>query len=145
DPRVLPALTRLTRTANLLNPIIAFATPVQTTCNYLSLFFRNIGSSLSESDTVGTFLRANPIVPPQWADSESGPPAARANGRAGDAAAPPRDSSLHANPYPNTAAPGQPHQCSAGNETYTKGHQVFGNGDSRNTTNVDQTTRELSK
>ena len=28
------------------------------------------------------------------------------------------DSYLHSNPYPNTAAPGQPAECEAGNEDY---------------------------
>jgi ABC-type transporter Mla subunit MlaD len=144
DGRVLPTFQRLTRTANLLDPTIAYATPAQTTCNYLSLFFRNLGSALSESDTVGSFLRFNPIVPPQWPnDSEAGPAAAPANGPAVDDFAHIRDSYLHTNPYPYTAAPGQPKECSAGNETYSKGHQVFGNGDSRHTTNVDQTVRDL--
>ena len=35
---------------------------------------------------------------------------------------------LHANPYPNTASPGQhPRECEAGNETYVPGQVVIGN------------------
>ena len=34
---------------------------------------------------------------------------------------------LHVNPYPNTAAPGQTHECEAGNEDYIRGRQVIGN------------------
>jgi virulence factor Mce-like protein len=141
DPRVLPALTRLTETANLLNPVINFATPVQTTCNALSLFFRNIGSALSESDSVGSFLRANPIVPPQKPDSEAGPASAPANGPAGADVAQITDSFLHSNPYPNTAAPGQTDECEAGNESYAKGKTVIGNVPGNQGTFVDQTKR----
>ena len=31
------------------------------------------------------------------------------------------DNHLHTNPYPNTAAPGQPKECEAGNEPYLRG------------------------
>jgi virulence factor Mce-like protein len=141
DPRVLPALTRLTETANLLNPVINFATPVQTKCNALSLFFRNIGSALSESDSVGSFLRANPIVPPQQPNSEAGPASVPANGPAGADVASITDSFLHSNPYPNTAAPGQTDECEAGNETYAKGKTVIGNVPGAQGTFVDQTKR----
>ena len=34
---------------------------------------------------------------------------------------------LHSNPYPNTAAPGQPRECEAGNEPYLQGRTVTGN------------------
>ena len=34
---------------------------------------------------------------------------------------------LHTNPYPNTAAPGQPKECEAGNEPYIKGRTVTSN------------------
>lgn len=143
DPRVLPALQRLTRTANLLDPTIAFATPVQTECNALTLFFRNLGSALSESDTVGSFLRAAPILNPQLAGSEVGPTAVPSNGPkdALDATNKKVDSFLHANPYPNSAAPGQTHECEAGNDGFLKQQQVIGNvpGDQGLTT--DKTTR----
>ena len=40
----------------------------------------------------------------------------------------PTRKSLHFNPYPNTAAPGQnPIECEAGNEPYIVGEQVIGN------------------
>jgi virulence factor Mce-like protein len=126
DPRVIPALQRLTRTANLLEPTIAFATPVQTTCNTLTTFFRNLGSALSESDVVGSFLRISIVNPPQVPGSEFGPAAVPANG-------PPSteslkgDSFLHSNPYPNTAAPGQTQECESGNEDYAPDRQVIGN------------------
>ena len=34
---------------------------------------------------------------------------------------------LHANPYPNTAGPGQPQLCEAGNENYIVGKAIIGN------------------
>ena len=34
---------------------------------------------------------------------------------------------LHYNPYPNTASPGQPRECEAGNEAFLGGQQVIGN------------------
>jgi hypothetical protein len=46
------------------------------------------------------------------------------------AAAPANDGStdpanfLHINPYPNTAAPGQPRECEAGNEPYLPGQRL---------------------
>ena len=36
------------------------------------------------------------------------------------------DSFLHSDPYPYTAAPGQPAECMAGNERYVKGRMVIG-------------------
>jgi virulence factor Mce-like protein len=146
DPRVMPALQRLTRTANLLDPVIAFATPAQTTCNVLSLFFRNLGSSLSESDGVGTFLRALPLVPTQQPGSESGAAAVASNSpqpppQPGEFRGVAADSFLHSNPYPNTAAPGQTQECEAGNENYVTDRQVIGNvpGDQGKT--IDKTAR----
>jgi virulence factor Mce-like protein len=127
DPRVIPALQRLTRTANLLDPTIAFATPLQTTCNALTYFFRNLGSALSESDVVGSFLRISVVNPSQVPGSEYGPSAAPANSTAESNGGAPADSFLHSNPYPNTAAPGQTQECEAGNEAYTPGKQVIGN------------------
>ena len=73
DPRVMPALQRLTHTANLADPLLAFLTPAQTTCNYASLLFRNLGSALSEGDAVGTFLRTVPIVAAPEAQQRGGP------------------------------------------------------------------------
>jgi virulence factor Mce-like protein len=125
DARTLPGLELLTETANLLRPTIAFATPAQTRCNYLALFFRNIESSLSESDVVGTMVRIVALALPQLPNSEAGPASAPADG-------PPStgtltdDSFLHSDPYPNTYAPGQPPQCEAGNEVYVAGRQAIG-------------------
>jgi virulence factor Mce-like protein len=149
DPRVVPGLARLTETANLLVPPIAFVTPAQTTCNYLALFFRNVESALSESDVVGSFLRIGIMALPQLPNSEAGPASAPANG---PLPAPGlsiiqkslvADSFLHSNPYPNTAAPGQTHECEAGNETYLQGRQVIGNEPGNQTAVTEHTSRTL--
>ena len=51
------------------------------------------------------------------------------------------DSFLHSNPYPNTAAPGQTHECEAGNETYAIHHQVIGNEPGNQSTSSEATKR----
>jgi hypothetical protein len=133
DARTLPGLDLLTTTASLIEPTIAFAAPAQTTCNYFALFFRNLESALSESDSVGSMLDVVALPLPQLPGSEAGPAAAPANGPPTPTNVPYQqqtlefDSFLHSNPYPNTAAPGQaPMECEAGNETYTSGRQVIG-------------------
>jgi virulence factor Mce-like protein len=127
DPRTIPAVNRLTETATLLKPILAFLTPAQTKCNYFGLFFNNLASVLSESDTIGTMLRFGVVALPQLPGSEAGPTAAPSNGPAGKDVASIDDSFLHSNPYPNTAAPGQTQECEANNEVYKTGAQQIGN------------------
>ena len=41
----------------LLNPSLKSLAPVQLTCNYITLFFRNIASLSSEGDSNGTWQR----------------------------------------------------------------------------------------
>jgi hypothetical protein len=60
------------------------------------------------------------VIPPSGPNAEGGPASAPANG-------PKKINHLHYNPYPNTAAPGQPRECEAGNETYAAGQTVIGN------------------
>jgi ABC-type transporter Mla subunit MlaD len=126
DPRVRPAVARLTRFATLLEPTVAFVTPAQTTCNYVALLLRNVSSAVSESDVVGTFLRFGVIAMKEGVNSEAGPASAPANGPRSTANLT-ADSFLHSNPYPNTAAPGQVRECEAGNERYEAGRQLIGN------------------
>jgi virulence factor Mce-like protein len=129
DPRVPSGLARLTSTVKTLQPTLAFLTPAQTTCNYGTLFFRNIASMTSESDVVGSMLRVSPLALSLNPGSEGGPAAVPSNGPPASSipnVTPTQrtlyeDSYLHSNPYPNTAAPGQPAECEAGNEGYTKG------------------------
>jgi hypothetical protein len=142
-------LTLLTETASLLEPTIAFATPAQTRCNYLALFFRNLEGALSESDVVGSFLRVVTLPLPQLPNSEAGPSSAPANGPPVPAGTPltlktlEDDSFLHTNPYPNTDAPGQPGECEAGNETYQSGHIVIGNEPGNQALKTETTKRLL--
>jgi ABC-type transporter Mla subunit MlaD len=134
DPRVPSGLARLTTTARLLQPTLAFLAPVQTDCNYATLLFRNIASSASESDVVGSMLRVSPLALPQVPNSEAGPASVPANGPPAPRASKTfsasdvdlvTDSYLHSNPYPNAGAPGLGQECEAGNEGYSAG---TGNG-----------------
>ncbi|MEA2424217.1 MAG: hypothetical protein QOH13_627, partial [Thermoleophilaceae bacterium] len=145
DTRVDPGLARLTKTATILRDPIAFITPAQTTCNYLSLFFRNTQSAFSEGDAIGTFLRFGILGLPQNPNSEAGPSSAPANGPAVDRTKQPlsEDSFLHSNQYPNTAAPGQPKECEAGNELYLSGRQVIGNAPGTQPVATEKTTRSI--
>ena len=43
-------------------PPLAFLTPAQSTCNYVTLFLRNISSVLSEHVSQGTCLRLVPVT-----------------------------------------------------------------------------------
>jgi phospholipid/cholesterol/gamma-HCH transport system substrate-binding protein len=120
DPQVPLGVRDLTALANSLNPTIAFVKPAQTTCNYLTLWFRNVSSLLSEGDANGTWQRFIAVVAPTGPNNEGGPASAPANG-------PTTDNHLHSNPYPNTASPGQPNECEAANEKYEPGKTVIGN------------------
>jgi hypothetical protein len=120
DPLVPRGIQRLNDTVTSLNPTLRFLTPAQTTCNYATLWFRNISSVLSEGDTHGTWQRFIIIPTPEGPNSESGPSSAPADG-------PTQANHLHANPYPNSAAPGQTKECEAGNEPYGVGKTTVGN------------------
>jgi hypothetical protein len=86
---------------------------------------------LSIGDGVGTSQRflvvsggqIDSFVGVNAPNSENGPSSAPAN------SSPTVDSNnvLHANPYPYTASPGQPHVCAAGNEKYIQNQVVVGN------------------
>ncbi len=161
DARVPSGLARLTSTVTRLRPTLAFATPAQTSCNYGTLFFRNLASITSESDAVGSFLAVNPMAlplaqPGTTPSSEGGPAAAPANGPppgpglSGTDRSLYQDSFLHSNPYPNTAAPGQPLECEAGNEGYRAGvngvnQQAIGNPANATGIVTEQTVRVLPK
>ena len=120
DPNVTRGIRRLDDTVTTLNPTLQFVAPTQTVCNYATLFFRNVASLLSEGDAQGTWQRFIIIPTPQGPNSESGPSSAPADG-------PNVENHLHANTYPNTAAPGQPRECEAGNEDYIVGKTIVGN------------------
>lgn len=129
-PGVFNGLNLLIDTNNLLNPAIKFIGPSQTTCNYFSIAIRNLANSSSEGNGLGNWFNATSFEAPEGPNSEATPSSAPANG-------PDRKNHLHYNPYPNTAAPGQPEECEAGNERYEKGLTRIGNtprGDSTLTT-----------
>jgi virulence factor Mce-like protein len=123
DPLVSLGVRDLESTATILAPTIAHLTPVQTVCNYATLWFRNVSSLLSVGDANGTSQRFIIIATPQGPNNEGGPSSAPANGGVPGK----QDNYLHSNPYPNTASPGQPKECEAGNEPFTVGKQVIGN------------------
>jgi virulence factor Mce-like protein len=120
DPLVPLGVRRLGDTARVLRPTVAFLTPAQAVCNYPTLWFRNVSSLLSEGDSNGTWQRFIIVATPVGPNSEGFPSSAPANG-------PGVDNHLHSNPYPNTAAPGQPRECEAGNEDYAVGRTTIGN------------------
>jgi ABC-type transporter Mla subunit MlaD len=131
NPAVNAGIRRSTQTFDFLTPTLRFVTPAQSVCNYATLLLRNSSDLLSVGDGIGTTQRfitlsggqvpgptGNLVNAP---NSENGPSSAPANG--GGSAA----NFLHINPYPNTAAPGQTHECEAGNERYIPGRKVIGN------------------
>jgi virulence factor Mce-like protein len=120
SPGAEAGLRLLADTAHSLRPTLAFLTPVQTVCNYVTLWFRNVSSLLSYGDEHGTWQRFVALVAADGPNNEGGPASAPANG-------PAAGNYLHTNPYPNTASPGQTRECEAGNETFTAGRQAIGN------------------
>ena len=120
DPLVPQGLKDTTRAVKALQPTLDFLAPAQIKCNYVTLFFRNISSLLSEGDRNGTWQRFIIVTTPQGPNGEGGPSSGPADG-------PTQDNHVHTNPYPNTAAPGQPQECEAGNEPYAIGKTMLSN------------------
>ena len=131
DPQVAQGVKGLTDVVSTLNPTLQFLAPAQLQCNYITLWFRNVSSLLSEGDKNGTWQRFIIIATPQGPNNEGSPSSAPANG-------PTQDNHLHVNPYPNTASPGQPKECEAGNETYAAGQTVIGNAPGTSSTTTDK-------
>jgi virulence factor Mce-like protein len=120
DPMVSRGLKSATGTLTSLRPTLNFLAPTQTQCNYVTEWFRNVSSLLSEGDSNGTWQRFIIVATPNGPNSEGTQASKPANG-------PTVENHLHANPYPNTAAPGQPTECEAGNEPYLVGKTITGN------------------
>jgi hypothetical protein len=120
DPLVPRGIQHTTDLVNSLRPTLDYLAPTQTVCNYLTLWFRNISSLLSEGDRNGTWQRFIIVTTPQGPNNEGGPSSGPANG-------PTASNHLHTNPYPNTAAPGQPRECESGNEEFLAGQTVTSN------------------
>jgi ABC-type transporter Mla subunit MlaD len=119
-PGVFNGLDLLIDTNKILNPPIKFIAPAQVTCNYLTIAFKNLANTFSESNGVANWAGAISFEPPTGPNSEGRPSSAPANG-------PEHLNHLHYNPYPNTASPGQTKECEAGNEPYAAGKTVIGN------------------
>jgi ABC-type transporter Mla subunit MlaD len=119
-PGVFNGLDLLIDTNKALGPAIKFIAPAQTVCNYATITFRNLANASEEGNGLGNWLNFISFEPPEGPNSEGTPASAPANG-------PGPANHLHYNPYPNTASPGQPFECEAGNELYTRGQTVIGN------------------
>jgi ABC-type transporter Mla subunit MlaD len=135
-PAVQSGIDRLTLTASSLRSPLAFLTPVQASCNYVTLFLRNISSLLSEHVSQGTLLRFVQVAITDLPGRESEPSQRAYTGPVRVASGP-----VHVNPYPNTDSPGQPAECAAGNETFTAGHAVIGNPPGKLGLSTEQTKR----
>jgi hypothetical protein len=147
-PVVNEGLDSLIETNENLRPLLRFLAPSQNVCNYLALLLRNAQEIASTGNANGRWIRAISILPPVGPNGEGVPSASPANGGTlpeYDTPEQQRANFLHSNPYPWTAAPGQPRVCAAGNEGYSVGQQVIGNGDVVDTilTN-DQSERQLN-
>lgn len=146
NPIVTSTIEDLTHTLSLGNPLFAGLAPEQTSCNYVTLAFRNVASVLSESIGVGTIARATPVLAPDGPNNEGVPSSVPANGpsveHAFESTAIIDNNHLHVNPYPNVSGPGQPHECEAGKETYIEGKAVIGNVPGNSGTNHEETTRK---
>jgi hypothetical protein len=125
NPAVQQGLDRLTLTASSLRRPLAFLTPVQSSCNYVTLFLRNFASLLSESTTSGTSLRFSLVAIDDVLGGESVPASHPYTTPVTDPRA--EHGPLHANTYPNTASPGQTAECEAGNEPYSSAAAAIGN------------------
>lgn len=109
DPLVRPAIGAADRTVERLNVLLAALAPTQVRCHYISLFFRNASSVLSEGNRMGTWQRSGTIDTSSLTEPRATP-------------AP----NLHYNALPNTGQPGSGDECEAGNEGFLPG-TVIGN------------------
>lgn len=126
DGTVAAGLSRVTLAAHDLISPLQFLTPVQTKCNYVGLFLRNLASTLSDTVGTGTVLRFVLVAMRDVSGGEAEPssvPYTSTSALVGNFPAGP----LHVDPYPNTASPGEVAECSAGNEPYSGAHSVIGN------------------
>jgi ABC-type transporter Mla subunit MlaD len=122
NPAVQAGLDRVALTFSSLRSPLAFLTPVQAPCNYITLFLRNTGGLLSEHNSTGSFLRFVQIAIDDFPGSEGSPSRRPYTGPVGNAHGP-----IHVNPYPNTDSPGQKAECAAGNEPFPPNQAVIGN------------------
>jgi virulence factor Mce-like protein len=145
DPLTTIGVRDLRTTASILRPILADLQPEQTVCNYLSLWFRNVSSLLSEGDANGTWQRFIVVAAPAGPNNEGGPASAPANGGTTDRGTPASANYLHANPLPNTPGGGRTDECEASREPWLKGQPVIGNVPGNQGTATDPTERDTSQ
>jgi virulence factor Mce-like protein len=143
NPVVTLGIEDLTQTTVAGGPLVAGLAPAQTTCNYFTLFFRNIASLFSQGTGVGTLARVAVLFSPLGPNAEGGPSSAPANGGSEKVGISPLvdNNHLHFNPYPNVAGPGQPRVCEAGNEKFIPFQTVVGNVPGATGTTHDETKR----
>jgi virulence factor Mce-like protein len=122
NPGVRAGIRRSTQFFDFLTPAARFVAPAQTVCNYGTLLARNAQSLLSIGDGIGTSQTFIVMSGGDGPNSENSPSSGPTTGGGLTGA-----SWLHANPYPNTASPGQPRECEAGNERYIRDQVVIGN------------------
>jgi ABC-type transporter Mla subunit MlaD len=132
-------LARVTLTADSLRSPLAFLTPVQATCNYVTLFLRNIASTLQERLITGTALRFDLVSVDDIPGAES--VASSKPFTTPDTLSTDEHGPLHVNPYPNTDSPGQTPECAAGNERYSGTAALFGNPSGNVGLKTETTTR----
>jgi hypothetical protein len=125
NPAVQQGLDRLTLTASTLRKPLAFLTPVQSSCNYVTLFLRNVASLLSESTSSGTSLRFSLVAIDDVLGGEAVPSSHPYTTPVTDPRA--EHGPLHVNAYPNTGSPGETAECEAGNEPYSGAAADIGN------------------
>ena len=104
-------------TAHSLRSPLSFLTPVQASCNYVTLFLRNIGSTARGELRDRNRASVQPGAIDDVPGAESVPsqkPFTTPDTSTADEHGP-----LHVNPYPNTDSPGQTPECAAGNEPYS--------------------------
>jgi virulence factor Mce-like protein len=131
NPVVLQGVGSLSHTAKQLEQPLSFLTPVQSTCNYVTLFFRNLASATSENVPNGGVLDFVPISIRDSAgpnlNYEGQPSSKPYTGPARTSPTIGNVGPLHSDPYPNTASPGQVRECSAGKEPYRATGPLVGN------------------
>ena len=138
-PAVQQGLDRLTLFASSLRSPLAFLTPVQSSCNYVTLFLRNVGSALSESTTSGTSLRFSLVAIDDVLGAESVP--SQQAYTTPQTIPTTEHGPLHVNPYPNTDSPGETAECEAGNEPYSGAAADIGNAPGNQGLQTEKTTQ----
>ena len=123
DPLTTDALRRLRVALDTGLPTLRYVVPMQSVCNYLGLWLRNAGSTASEGDIGGTWIRTLVLSEPTEILQRSDP-----------------SPDLHHNAFPNAAGPGTGGECEAGNEPFLPG-QTIGNLPGVQATRTEDTDR----